>query len=444
MKKIIIIVISAFIFILIGIEINNQSSKYKSNKVVQAFKTKAVNLKTVKYNSGFEDLMPLKAILKDKRIVAMGEATHGTKEFFQMKHRMFQFLVEEMGYNVFAMEASQADCMAVNDYILNGNGDPSKLIKNLGFWTWDTKEVLDMVEWMKEYNKTHEKKIKFYGFDMQSSHTAAQNIINYLNKVDPSYEASVHEVLSKFNDKILDYGVKKQLPIDGIKQIKNIFEKNKDEYIKKSSKEQYELYMQNLNVICEFYDMFGTGGSDFQKETKRDKYMAENVKWILDHEGEDSKIMLWAHNLHVSKGIDKFGSSNSDYPEGNVKRMGSNLYDMYGSKMYVIGFEFNKGDLIANYTNKENGQTVNGKCTLKAAKENSAAYIFSKVNPIFFIDFNTCKKNKYAKNILSKPQYCHDIGAVFPGENKSFESEILDLRYDGLIFADTTSSVEPN
>lgn len=444
MKRAIIIAISAILFILAGFVYNNQYDKYKRNKAVDAFKTKVVNLKTVKYNSAFEDLMPLKTILEGKRIVAMGEATHGTKEFFQMKHRMLQFLVEEMGYNVFGIEASMPDCMAVNDYVLYGKGDAKNVVTGMKFWTWDTKEVLDMVEWMREYNKTHDKKIKFYGFDMQSSGTAAKNVIEYLKNVDSFYEVKVDLELSQFNDEKLDYGVDKKLPIDTVNEIIKASNEKKDEYIKKSSKEQYEIYEQNLNILCQFYDMLGTKQSDFQKETKRDKYMAENAKWILDHEGENSKMMIWAHNVHVAKGIDKLNGSTPDYSEGNVKRMGANLYDMYKDKMYVIGFEFNKGDFRANFINKENGQMTNGKCTLGAAKEDSAAHIFSKVSQLFFIDFKTCKADKNLKSVLSNVQSCHDIGALFSGEAMSFKPEILDIRYDGVIFVDTTNSAEAN
>lgn len=444
MKKIVIILVFAFMIISAGLIFNKQHDKYKENEAVKCFKSKQIELNTVKYNNGFKDLMSLSPILKDKRIVAMGEATHGTKEFFQMKHRIFQFLVEEMGYNVFGIEASMPDCMEVNDYILYGKGDAKKAVVAMKFWTWNTKEVLDMVEWMREYNKTHAKQIKFYGFDMQSSNSAAKNVIEYLKKVDSSYESTFDSALSQFNDKKLDYGVNKELPIDSIKEIINVSEKKEDEYIKKSSKGQYEMYKQNLKIICEFYDMLGTKQSDFQRETKRDKYMAENIKWILDYEGENSKIMIWAHNVHVAKGNDNFNGLNAEYEEGNVERMGSNLYDMYKDKMYVIGFEFNKGDFSAVVSNKENGQKEVKKCTLPSAKEGSVANIFSKVNPLFFIDFETCNKDKYALDILSTSQGCHNIGANFTGEDGSFKQEVLNVRYDGLIFVDTTNSAEPN
>ncbi|MBU5226299.1 erythromycin esterase family protein [Clostridium senegalense] len=444
MKKIIGILICAFMIITLGTVLNIKHEKYKENKAIQALKSKKIELKTVKYNNGFEDLMPLKNILKDKKIVAMGEATHGTKEFFQMKHRMFQFLVEEMNYNIFAIEASMPDCARINDYILYGKGDAKDAVEAMGFWTWNTKEVLDMVEWMREYNKSHDNKIKFYGFDMQSSSLAATNVIDYLKNIDPDYEIKVHSKLEEFNDKKLDYVVDKELPINDIKEIINNCDKKKDEYIKRSSKEKYEVNNQNLKIMCEFYDVFGEKSSDFEKENKRDKYMAENIKWILNHEKEDSKIMIWAHNTHVSKQIDNFSNLDKEYETENIKRIGSNLYNMYKDKIYIIGFEFNKGDFNAVVCNKETGNRTVKKCTLPSSKKGSGAYIFSRTSPMFFIDFQSCSKDKYLLNILLASQMYHDIGANFVNEKASLKSQVLSERYDGLIFIDTTSNAETN
>ena len=90
--------------ILLSIFLLSACSKEGDDKSIEALKESVIPISTVEAGNGFEDLMPLKDILKDKKIVAMGEATHGTSEFFKMKHRFFEFLVEEMGYRVFAME----------------------------------------------------------------------------------------------------------------------------------------------------------------------------------------------------------------------------------------------------------------------------------------------------------------------------------------------------
>lgn len=92
-------------------------------EVIDWFRSTAIPLKTTSPDGNLEDMSPLRAVIGDARIVAMGEATHGTREFFRMKHRMLEFLAEKMGFTVFAIEANWPESLAVNDYVLNGKGD---------------------------------------------------------------------------------------------------------------------------------------------------------------------------------------------------------------------------------------------------------------------------------------------------------------------------------
>src|SRR5215510_14135440 len=105
----------------------------------------AIPFDTTDPNSDFADLMPLKELIGDARIVALGEATHGTHEFFEMKDRILRFLVEEMGFNTFAIESNMPEANLVNDYVQTGKGDPVALLQGLKDSTWDTQEVLDMI-----------------------------------------------------------------------------------------------------------------------------------------------------------------------------------------------------------------------------------------------------------------------------------------------------------
>jgi erythromycin esterase len=124
-------------------------------------------------------------------VVGLGEGTHGTREFSRMKHRIFEFLVERMGFTVFAFEANLPEAFAVNDYILTGKGDPKAALKGLYFWTSNTTEVLDLIEWMRQWNAEprHAKKLKFYGVDMQFTPVAARNVIAALPAGDPARDA---------------------------------------------------------------------------------------------------------------------------------------------------------------------------------------------------------------------------------------------------------------
>ncbi|WP_373497012.1 hypothetical protein [Aquiflexum sp.] len=91
-------------------------------------KQHSIPVKYIEAGNDFSDLLPLKKILQDVQIVGLGEATHGTKEFFQIKHRLMEFLVTQMDYTAFALEASYSDCQPINDYILTGKGDRAKVL----------------------------------------------------------------------------------------------------------------------------------------------------------------------------------------------------------------------------------------------------------------------------------------------------------------------------
>ncbi len=112
-------------------------------------KDNAIPFKTVEAGNGFVDLQPLKELIGDARLVSLGESTHGSREIFQMKHRLVEFLASEMDFTIFSIEANMPESYRVNDYVLGGEGDPQELIGGMYFWTWNTEEVLEMVRWMR-------------------------------------------------------------------------------------------------------------------------------------------------------------------------------------------------------------------------------------------------------------------------------------------------------
>jgi len=107
----------------------------ENKAVVEWVGAHAVRLQTPEAGHGFADMQPLKKMIGDARIVSLGEATHGSREFFQLKHRMLEFLATEMGFTIFSIEANMPEAYRLNDYVLTGRGDPAKLIKGMYFWT---------------------------------------------------------------------------------------------------------------------------------------------------------------------------------------------------------------------------------------------------------------------------------------------------------------------
>src|SRR5205085_813731 len=106
-----------------------------------------IPIKGVEPGMGWADLQPLKEALADVRVVGLGEATHGSREFFQFKHRMIEFLIREMNFNSFAIEANYATCLKLNDFVLGGKVSRAEALQSLGFAVWQTEEMAALVDW---------------------------------------------------------------------------------------------------------------------------------------------------------------------------------------------------------------------------------------------------------------------------------------------------------
>ena len=159
---------------------------HASVEVLQALRENTFQLRSMHAGQGFDDLQPLRTSLAGKRIVALGEATHGTSEFFHMKHRLVEFLVVEMGFRHFGMELSAADGRLLDDYIQGKNADPIQVL----YWPWRTQEVQDMLTWMRAYNASAspQERLAFHGIDPiygTRDPVMAQNVTRLLKESGP-------------------------------------------------------------------------------------------------------------------------------------------------------------------------------------------------------------------------------------------------------------------
>jgi erythromycin esterase-like protein len=186
------IVLAAAAAIVMGlVSLGGVSGQSPNQPVVDWLRGRAVRLQSVEARHGFADMQPLKKIVGNARIVSLGEATHGTREFFQLKHRMLEFLATEMGFTIFSIEANMPEAYRLNDYVLTGRGDPAQLLQGMYFWTWNTEEVLDMIRWMREFNASGRGRVEFTGYDMQTPDVAAQIARDFIAKYEPGYSGSL-------------------------------------------------------------------------------------------------------------------------------------------------------------------------------------------------------------------------------------------------------------
>ena len=392
----------------------------------------AIPFKTTEPESGFDDLMPLKEIIGDARIVALGEATHGTHEFFEMKHRIVEFLVKEMGFNIFAIEANWPECNAINEYIHTGNGDPEELLHALRLWPWRTQEVLNMIEWMREHNENpgSAPSVSFFGFDMQSSMLARINVAHYLQKVDPE-----KNYLKEINSLLRCSGKDFQEVYDYLKSHQSTYEAA-------SSPEEFAFALQSARVCAQTADL-EKGGF-----WARDQYMAENAAWLLTQGGPDAKIILWAHNGHVGidavywKGISPYMGSITYLTRISIypKSMGTYLRYQYRDDMVVFGFMFHHGSFNAG------GYEYRGIRAhhVGAPPEDSYEYHFASAGlPRFFLDLREVEFSPVAEWML-EPHPFRTIGSLYSDSYSLsffFYDYALSTMFDVVIyFEDTTPS----
>ena len=412
-----------------------QSHPQTQVKIGKSFET--IYPLTPNQTNDLDELIPLEALLKERKVVGMGEATHGTKEFFNMKAKMFKFLVTHCGYRIFTIEATYGGTLKVNDYVLYGKGDVLSAMKGMEFWTWDTEEVKDLIEWMKIYNegKSENEKVKFYGFDCQSYKGPANALIEYVKEFDKANLDKFVKGLSVLNDSSYNYFYTlkpDKASVNGISQIHEIiafirewFRDNENQYAPLSGRMKFELATHNIESLEQVILL---SSSQYKTAyTRRDSCMAQNIKWIS--ELEQAKVFAWAHNSHISK--------NPKYYFNKYKTMGYYLDEIFGDAYYNAGFVFNQGSFQA--IPKAAGKLQ--EFTVPVNRKNTLTNELALTGvDAFFIDLDS------SENALFKvSNQTYNIGALYNPEHAYAFTEaiIAKKQFDGLVFVNTTTSAIP-
>lgn len=339
---------------------------------------------------------------------------------------MFEFLVEEMGYRVLGIEADFGTVQVVNDYILNGIGNATDAFKGVNYNEWYTRDILDMVEWMRKYNEdsNHKTRVKLYGISLGEPYESKKKILNYLKKADEN-------IFKEFDSKLKNILVLHELDNDkvNVEQLKNIFNKNKNEFIEKTSKDEFEIVAQCLEIIRQKIEHdIKVRVTDLEgAQNLKYKNMADNVKWILDYESEfgNDKVVLWACNLTVNKSIGRYTS------------MGEQLKNLFDDKYYAIAFDFYQGTFMA--IPADEGQLR--KFSVEKSIEDSIPGVFEKTGvPLSFMDFKSASQDANMKKWLSVAQKIHSYNVYDGVEEHLYINAIPMQSYDGLIYIKETST----
>lgn len=379
--------------------------------------------------------------IANKSIIGLGEATHGTAEFFKAKHRIFRYLVENHGYKIFAFEADFGESLLLNEAIQKSNsGSIENLMKTkMHFWTWRTEEVKDLLLWMCEYNlnKPDEEKVQYMGIDCQFNTYHPDMVKEYLIKTNARFYAYAEGILSEAKTASKDnFKSYSQESFDNfitkIDDLQDSVAAHKIKLVTASSEKDYLLNERILEIV----EQVAVQGYYRQKKDHtffiyRDKFMAENTAWLLDY-FKGKKVVVWAHNAHIANNSSYSGSGS----------LGNNLKLKLTDNYATVGFLFSRGTFTAvgmqgdQYTSLES-QVIN-----TDPKENSLNYVMDQCKEsVFSIKIGNLLNHKewYDEIYYNNMQY-FQMGAVYNNVPENYYSTFSPGFFDYIIYFDISNA----
>ncbi len=439
--------------------------------------SRAIPLKSVQAGAGFDDLKPLKSVLKNVRIVGLGEASHGQREFFQFKHRMLEYLVTQMGFTAFSLEASYPGCMNINEYVVHGKGDPRQAIVSQGLSIYNTQEILDMVEWMRQYNSKlpEAKRVRFLGYDMQMQYQYAMGALAaYLKKVSPDKLTEAETAFAPLKPErgkpltITVQSVEAQAKsVARLDEVHSFLVANRGKFIGQTSEWDFNVVLLHTRVLAQgarFSIAMAEGMKKAQanKNMKdrslyswlgegielRDHYMAENIEAQLKMLGPKARMVVAAHNGHVMAGS---WDSLPDTKGLKIPTMGGNLRKIFGDAYYALGFDFDHGSFQASETDEKGARGMQ-EFPIPPALEGSLAWYMRTATQgngfqNYLVDLRGAPRKGPVAEWLSSTLPMTMLPGAFSKDRKREDSQAfipLKEYFDGLLFVEETTRARPN
>jgi erythromycin esterase len=384
----------------------------------------AIPFRTPVPGSSLDDLEPLRKVVANARVVALGEATHGTSEFFQLKHRMLEFLVSQMGFSIFSLEAGMPEADRLNDFVSGGEGDPAELLDG-PLSQWKTQEILNMVLWMRELNTSGKGHIAFSGFDMQNPMRALENVRQFAGKRDSEFAATFDRAARM----VRSFSPQSTNPAADVEWNKVVG------YLESLRPQKgFEWTLQNARIVQQFMNWAAQLANGPVSMAIRDASMAANVKWILD-QAKDAKVVLSCHNFHAMTG--------PLYPNqpGKNDSMGAVLRDLYGEDLVTFGFVFNRGSFRARGMNG----TLQDFSVAPLPAGSLDASLAESGLPLFALDLRAAPRDGPVSDWLGSKLQTRNIMAGFSKDAAGFTifEQVVRERYDCLVFVDRTTAARP-
>jgi len=402
----------------------------------------------------YDDLLKL---IHEARFCLLGEATHGTHEFYRERAEITKRLIKEKGFTAIAVEADWPDAFRVNHYVRGLSDDESADEALSGFkrfptWMWRNTVVLDFIEWLRDYNASVSSgaaKVGFYGLDLYSLYTSIEAVLGYLNKVDPvaakraRYRYSCFEHFADDTQAYgyaANFGLTESCEHDVIEQLIELRRRAADYASRDGRVAQDEFFFaeQNARLILnaeKYYRSMFRGR--VESWNLRDRHMAETLDALVNHltaQGQTAKVAVWEHNSHLG---DARATYMADYGELNVGQL---VRERYGTEAVLVGFTTYEGTVTA--ASDWDGPAERKR--VRPALENSYEASFHEAGmPSLFLPL---RESRSASIALRDPKLERAIGVIYLPQTERqshyFEARLAD-QFDAVIHFDETTALQP-
>jgi erythromycin esterase-like protein len=401
-----------------------------------------------------DGLAPLLDLIGDARLVLIGEATHGTEEFYRIRANLTQALLRTKQFNIVAVEADWPDAYRVNRWVRHVTQEPGPAAALDDFirfprWMWRNTVVVDFIEWLRQYNakRMASDRVGFYGLDLYSLHTSIEAVLKYLSKVDPEGAARARHRYSCFEefgtDDAQGYGYAATLGLsrscehDVVAQLMEL-RKAATVYASRDGRvaeDDYFFAEQNARLVTNaeryYRAMFG---GHVESWNLRDTHMMETLDallaWTTKQTGY-ARAVVWAHNSHLGD------ARATQMGDGGELNLGQLARERHGDRAFLVGFTTHSGTVTAAREWDEPAERRRVTPSIHGSYE----HLFHETGfERFVLPSAECRK------ALAASRLERAIGVVYKPETERashyFRARIAE-QFDAIVHVDTTAALTP-
>ena len=381
-----------------------------------------------------------------KRVVLLGEASHGTSEFYRARAAITRRLIERHGFSIVAVEADWPDAAAVDRYVRHRPAKSEEPpFQRFPTWMWRNTDVEQFLAWLRSHNESVSEKQRagFYGLDLYNMSGSIAAVLEYLDSVDPKAAATARERYgcltpwqrdpSTYGRAVLTSGYRK-CESDVIEQCRALLQKRL-EYARNDG-ESFLDAAQNARLIASaerYYRIMYYGGAE--SWNLRDTHMFETLGHLLDARGPDSKAIVWAHNSHI--GDARYTEMGAVRDELNVGQL---CRQRFGADAALIGFGTHTGTVAAA---DDWGDDMR---VMRVRPSNVDSYerlCHDSGTHRFLLDL---REDRAVRNALLSPKLERFIGVIYRPDTEiasHYAEACLSKQFDAFVWFDETSAVTP-